>query len=82
MKPELEELKEIESYLAGALPEERRLAFESRIRSELGIKGNIELTKRVIDAIKGYGFKLMIRRIREEEFGPHNQSPLSPAKSD
>lgn len=82
MNSQLELLKEIEPYLSGEMADEKRTAFELRVKSELGIKNDVELTKRLIDAIKGHGFKQMIRRIRAEEFGPSGQTPSAPAQSD
>jgi hypothetical protein len=69
MSTQLEDLKEIESYLTGEMPEEKRSAFEAKVKNELGINEDVALTGRLIDAVKGYGFKQMIKRIRAEEFG-------------
>lgn len=69
MSKRLDDLKQIEAYLAGELTPEDRVRFEEKMLSEQAVQENTEITRRLIKAIRGYGFKQMIKGIHDDHFG-------------
>ncbi|HTF19615.1 MAG TPA: hypothetical protein VK658_16195 [Chryseolinea sp.] len=68
MDKRLDQLKQIDAYLAGELSAEEIVLFEERFRMEQGIQDDVEITRRLVNAIRGYGFKEMLKRIHNEHF--------------
>jgi hypothetical protein len=68
MARKLDDLKEIDAYLAGELTPDQAAVFQERFRVEQGIKDDVEITRRLIKAIRGYGFKQMIKGIHRNHF--------------
>ncbi len=69
MNKDLAKLIEIDNYLAGELTNEEKIQFEEKIREHHELKEDVQLTDRVIKAIRGYGFKQMLKKIHQEHFG-------------
>lgn len=72
MNKDLSTTKEIDDYLFGELTPELKTEFEKRVRLEHDLQEEVEITKRLIKAIHGYGFKQMLKKIHIEQFGEDN----------
>jgi hypothetical protein len=69
MNKDLQNLKEIDSYLAGDLDSDKLLEFEVKLKGDIDLQEEVKIIKQLIEGIQGYGFKKMLQEIHEENFG-------------
>lgn len=68
MNKDLKYTQEIENYLSGELNAEKSAEFEKRLKEDKDLQDEFILTKKVINGIKGYAFKNMLKDIHQELF--------------
>jgi len=61
--------REIDSYLAGELSPDETAAVEKKLLEDYSFREDLEVTKRLIRAIRGYGFRQMLEKLQREQLG-------------
>ena len=74
MSKDLQHIKQFDEYLSGELSAESQREFEQKLREDIDLLEEVSIIKQVIQGIKGYAFKAMVRDIHEEHFGKKNPS--------
>ena len=67
-------IKEIDDYLAGELSKENLAEFEKRLQEDEDAKEQVIQLRKVIEGIKGYGFKQKLDELHKNLFPPTSQS--------
>ena len=66
MSKDLQNIKEIDNYLAGELTPELRNEFEKRLKEDPNLQEELKVTKQVIEGVQGYAFKKMLKNLHKD----------------
>jgi anti-sigma factor RsiW len=66
MPKDLKYLQGIDEYLSGELNQEDRNEFEQKLKEDLELQEELNITKLVIEGIKGYAFREMLQDFRKK----------------
>ena len=65
-------IKKIDEYLSGDLSSDGKSEFEQQLKNDINLREEVRTIELVIQGIEGYGFKEMLKKIHEDNFGKSN----------
>jgi len=66
MSTDSKNIEEIDNYLAGELSPEHIAEFENRLREEQDVQEDLTTTKSVIEGVRGFALKKMLKSFQDE----------------
>ncbi len=73
MSTDSKNIEEIDNYLAGELSPEHIAEFEHRVREEQDVQEDLTTTKRVIEGVRGFALKKMLKGFQDETSDKKNE---------